>query len=157
MKMKRKTKIILCISIPILCYVLFNLIAMGIILYSVHNAISDDEIIILTSSNGNAFLVLKNQTMEPETMDFYLYLPDKTGTFNFQKPSVIKKDVTKIDESPFIVDWSGGMKGKGYLYSNDSFIKAKHLSDLKMFRTRRNKFSEINKNLNTISYDKIEY
>ncbi len=156
--MKRKTKIKLSIGLGFLiiclgCYLMFVLP----VLLQAFKAIPDGEIIILTSSESNAFLVLKNQTMNPEKMDYDLYLPDDSGLFNFKTPSIIKKNVTNIHHSAFYIEWSGAMQGRGYLYPKGYPPPGKtHTFNLKIFRTKSNNFLKVNKDLSNIKYEQIK-
>jgi len=87
---------------------------------AVAGSIPDGEVLVLSSSAGHALLVLSQQTLQPEKMDFALYLPDDTGMFHLATPSVSKQNQTVISHPPFRIGWSGATAGRGYVYATAS-------------------------------------
>lgn len=117
--------------------------------------IADGEILIMTRSAGNALLIIKNQTMGPENMDYILYLPNKSGEFDLTTPSVIRRDVSVVDEPPLGLGWSGAMQGIGYVYPPPMQNAASKPDDLKVYRTRTRDLQAVRLDFDNIPYKSI--
>ena len=98
------------------------------------NSISDGERVLLKSALGNAVVVLQNQTLDPESMDFSLYILEEGRDIDYASPTIAKKNVSIIEFSFFRIPWSAAEKGKGYLYPKESPFDETSPSDLQIFR-----------------------
>ena len=118
--------------------------------------IPDGEIILLASASANAVLILNNQTMEPENVDFELYVQGTSGVPNIYAPTVSMQNVESIEHSPFYINWSGGTDGIGYLYSRKSMDYTTQPEDLILYRTRSKDITSVNLDFEDIKYEKIK-
>jgi hypothetical protein len=82
--------------------------------------VADGHIVLLRRSNEVAVVILQNQRLTPERMDFsWYYRADGKGKFPAGDPAVSSGTVTnasKISFATISVDWSINSNGMGWVY-----------------------------------------